>query len=101
MAKHRNRTDLKIKYVSDNLELINRSKEYLNHKHQNQKTLSAKYYITEQIYLTNKTYKIDAPFQHVYGYQDTDSRGKLSMEAKLNIVAHKLAGQYQDQLGPY
>ena len=31
MAKHRNRTDIKVKYVSDNLELINRNKEHLNY----------------------------------------------------------------------
>ena len=31
MAKHRKRTDIKIKNVSNNLELINRSKEHLNY----------------------------------------------------------------------
>ena len=31
MMKHRKRTNIKIKYVSDNLELINRSKEHLNY----------------------------------------------------------------------
>ena len=31
MAKHKKRTNIKIKYVSDNLELINRSKEHLNY----------------------------------------------------------------------
>ena len=67
MAKLRKRTDIKIKYVSDNLELINRSKEHLNYNNPYpNNTLSAEFKITEQIYLTNKTYKIDASFQHVY-----------------------------------
>ena len=33
MAKHRNRTDIKITFVTDNLELVNRSKEHLKYKH--------------------------------------------------------------------
>ena len=49
MTKHKNRTNIKIKYVSDNFELINKSKDHNT-------TLSAEYDITEQIYLMNKTY---------------------------------------------
>ena len=64
-------------------------------------TLSSEFDITEQIYRTNKTYKIDASFQHVYGHQDTKSRGEMSIEAKLNVEADRLAGQYQDDLGAY
>ena len=102
MAKHRNRTDIKIKYVSDNLELINRSKEHLNYNNlYPNTTLPAEYDISEQIYMTNKAYKIDTSFQHVYGHQDTKLRGEMSMEAKLNVVPDKLAGDYQDQLGAY
>ena len=76
IVKHRKRTNIKIKYVSDNLELINRSKEHLkyNNPYPNN-TLSAKFDITEQIYMTNKTYEIDTLFQHVYGHQDNKSRG--------------------------
>ena len=33
MAKNRNRTNIKIKYVTNNLELVNRSNKHLNHKH--------------------------------------------------------------------
>ena len=63
LAKHRKRTDIKIIYVSDNLELINRSKEHLKYINPHPNTvLLAKYNITEQIYLTNTTYKIDASF---------------------------------------
>ena len=64
-------------------------------------TLSAEFDITEQIYLTNKTYEIEASFQHVYGHQDTKSRGKMSVEEILNIEADKLARNYQDKLGAY
>ena len=87
---------------SDNLELINRSNEHLNYNNPYPNTtLLAKYDIIEQIYLTNKTYNIDASFQRVYGHQDTKIRGEISMEATLNVVADKLAGDYQDQLGVY
>ena len=102
MAKHRKRTDIKMVYVSDNLHLINTSKEHKNYdKLYPNNTLSSKFDISEQIYQTNKTYKIDATFHHVYGHQDTKSRGELSMEAKLNIEADRLAGEYQDEFGTY
>ena len=102
MAKYSNRTNIKIVYVSDNLELIKRSKEHMNYKktYPND-TLSSEFDITEQIYLTNQTYQISASFQHVYGHQDTRSRGKMSTEAKLNVEADRLAGLYQDELGNY
>ena len=102
MAKHRKRTDLKIKYVSDKLQLINKSKEHLNYTSlYPNKTLSAEFDITEQVYLTNKTYKIEASFQHIYGHQDTKSRGKMSIKAVLNVETNRLAGKYQDELGAY
>ena len=69
--------------------------------HIQKNTLSSKFDITEQIYQTNKTYKIDASFQHVYGYQDTKSGGEMLIGAKLNGEADRLAGQYQDDLDPY
>ena len=102
MVKHKKRTNIKIKYVSDNLEPINRTKEHLNYNNPYpNNTLSAEFDITEQIYLTNETYKIDASFQHVYGCQDTKSREEISMETKLNVAVKQLAGKYQDQLGSY
>ena len=102
LAKYSKRTIIKIVYVSDNLELINRNKKYLNctDPYPNN-TLAAEFDITEQIYLTNQTYNIEASFQHVYGYQDTRSREKISAEAILNIEADRLAGEYQDELGAY
>ena len=33
MEKHRNSTDIKIKYLSNNLELVNRGKEHLKYDH--------------------------------------------------------------------
>ena len=102
MSKHRRRTDVKIVYVSDNLQLINTSKEHGNYKNSYpNNTLSSEFDITKQIYRTNKTYKIDASFQHVYGHQDTKSRVEMSIEAKLNVEADRLAGQYQDDHGIY
>ena len=63
MTRHRNNTNIKIKYVTNNLELVNRSKEHLNYKHPYpNNTLSVEYDVTEQIYLTNKTYNINTLF---------------------------------------
>ena len=102
MAKYSNCTKIKIVYVSDNLELIKQNKEHLNYKNPYPNdTLLTEFDITKQIYLTNQTYQIEASFQHVYGHQDTRSRGKMSTEAKLNVEADRLAGLYQDELGKY
>ena len=66
MAKHRNYTDIKVKFVTDNLQL---SKEHLKYKHlYPNNTLKSEDDITEQIYLTNITYNIEATFQHVHGH---------------------------------
>ena len=63
IVKHRNRIDIKIKYVSDNLELINRSKKHLDYINlYPNTTLSAEYDVAKKIYLINKTYKIEALF---------------------------------------
>ena len=63
LAKYSKRTNIKIIYVSDNLELINRNKEHLNYTNPYPNNiLAAEFDITEQIYLTNQTHKIDALF---------------------------------------
>ena len=102
LAKYSNCTNIKIIYISDNLELINRNKEHLDYTNlYPNNTLAAEFDITEQIYLTNQTYDIKASFQHVYGHQDTRSRGEMSTEAILNVETNRLAGEYQDKLGAY
>ena len=100
LAKYSKRTDIKIVYVSDNLELINKNKEHLNYTglYPNN-TLAAEFDITEQIYLTNQTYNIEASFQHMYGHQNTRSKETMSTEAILKVEADRLAGEYQDELG--
>ena len=99
MPKHRNHTNIKIKYVTNNQEFINRSNKHLNYRHSYPKnTLSAEYDITEKIYLSNKIYKISASFQHIYSHKDTKSRGYMSIEAKPNVVADKLVVQYQQKI---
>ena len=98
-VKHRNCTNIKIKYLSDNLELINRSKEHLNYVNLYPHTmLLSEYDINKQTYLKNKTYKIESSFQHAYGHQDTKSRGYMWIKAILNVEAYRLVGDYQDQL---
>ena len=102
MAKYSKRTNIKIVYVSDNLELINRNKEHLNYTDPYpNNTLAAEFDITEQIYLTNQTYNIEASFQHVYGHQDIRSRGTISAEVILNVETDRLTGEYQNELGAY
>ena len=102
MEKHRKRTNIKIIFISDNLELINRNKEHLNYTNPYpNNTLAAEFDITKQTYLTNQTYKVEALFQHVYSHQDTKSRGEISTKAILNVEADILAGKYQDKLVAY
>ena len=102
LAKYSKRTNIKIIYVSDNLELINRNKEHLKYTDPYpNNTLAAEFDIMKQIYLTNQTYNINASFQHVYGHQDTRSRGKMLTKAILNVEADRLAGEFQDNLGAY
>ena len=95
MTKHRKHTNIKIIYVSNNLEIINRNKEHLNYTgpYPNN-TLTAEFDITEHIYLTNQPYKIKVSFQHAYGHQDTKSIGEMSAKAILNVEADRLAGKY-------
>ena len=77
LAKYSKRTNIKIIYESDNLELINRNKEHLNYNDPYpSNTLAAAFDIPEQIYLANQTYNIKVSFKHVYGHQDTRSREK-------------------------
>ena len=67
LAKYSKRTNIKIVYVSDNFELINRNKENLNYTDlYPNNTLVAEFHITEQTYLINQTYSIEASFQQVY-----------------------------------
>ena len=102
LAKYSKRTNIKIIFVSNNLELINRNKEHLNYTDPYPNNpLAAEFGIIEQIYLTNQTYNIEESFQHVYGHQDTRSRGKMSAEAILNVKANQLAEKYQDEFGAY
>ena len=63
--------------------------------------MSAEFNITDQIYQTKKTYKIEASFQHLYGHQYTKSRRKITNVAILNVEADRLVGDYQDKFGTY
>ena len=95
-------TNIKIISVFENLKLINRNNKHLNYTDPYpNNTLAAEFDITEQSQLTNQTYNIKASLQHVYGHQDTRSRGEMSTEAILNVEADQLAGEYQYKLGEY
>ena len=61
LATYSKRINIKIIYISDNLELINKNKEHLNSTDPYpNNTLAAEFDITEQIYLTNQMYNIKA-----------------------------------------
>ena len=61
MVEHRKCTNIKIMYVSDNLEPINRNKKHLNYTDMYPiNTTSDKLDITEEIYLTINSYEIEA-----------------------------------------
>lgn len=86
IAKYKDRNDLNIKFISDNKELINRSNSHFKYTilYPNA-TLAAEYDVTEQVFLTHKTYGTTSTFAHVYGHQEKKIRfDKLPIEAQLN-----------------
>ena len=62
---------LRVHFISDNLGLINRSRDHLTYTipYVNT-TVQAEHDLIEQICRTNKTNNIKATFEHVYGQQD-------------------------------
>ena len=92
-----------VTFVSDNLELINRSRNHLEYINPYPNTtLTSEYDLTEQIYLTHKAYNINAKFEHVKGHQDDKLEyHELPLKAQLNIDADHLAGLFQRDHGKY
>jgi len=86
-----------VKFVSDNLELINRGNAHLVYGYPYPNTtLKSEFHLTEQIYRTHQAYNIKATFHHVKGHQDKTTKfDKLPLFAQLNIEADALAGVYQ------
>ena len=92
MAKYSKRTNIKIVYVSDNLELINRDKEHLNYTNPYPNdTLAAEFDITKHIFFD----ELDLQHQSIIpkrvwtsGYQIWR---EMSVEAILNVEADRLA----------
>lgn len=61
-------------------------------------TIKAKYDVTEQIYCTVTTYKLDASYHWVKGHQDDHTPvEELPIAAQLNVESDKLAGIYQEE----
>ena len=94
---------MKVKYMSDNMELVKREREHKTYEKSYAKTtLRAEYDLTEQTYMTNQENKIQAQYSWVKGYQDnTKSSEKLSLLAQLNVEADELAGKFQANHGQY
>ena len=84
---------IKVHYCADNLELIKRQQAHAHYTlPYSNTTLGAEFDLTEQIFLTQQQYKIQATFEHVKGHQDTNTPlHKLSIQAKLNVEADALA----------
>ena len=101
--RQENITPVKVQYTSDNLELIRRELKHTNYRDSYPNTtLTAEYDVTEQIYLTNQSNQIEATYSWVRGHQDQyRNTSELSLEAKLNIEADKLAGDFQQQYGKH
>ena len=92
IAKHRNPNNIKIKIVTDNLKLVNRSNAHLEYKHlYPNNTLKSEYNVTEQIFLINSAYKIVAMFHHVYCHQNSKSNRELTIKEKFNMKVDTLA----------
>ena len=93
LSIHFEMESLYITFVSDNLELIKRSRNHLDNTNPYPNTiLTSEYDLTEQIYLTHKTYNINAKFEHVKGHQDDKIEyHQLPLKAKLNIDDDALA----------
>ena len=54
---------MKVKHVNDNMELVKRGREHRNYVESYANiTLRAEYYLTEQIYMTNRENKIQAHY---------------------------------------
>jgi len=89
--------------VSDNLELIKRSRNHLDYINPYPNTtLTSDYGLTEHIYFTHKAYNINAKFEHINGHQDDNLEyQQLSPKAQLNIDADALAGIFQKDHGTY
>ena len=96
-------TPVKVQYTSDNLELIQRDLKHTRYRDSYPNvTLTAEYDVTEQIFLTNQSNQIEATYSWVRGHQDQyRNTSELSLEAKLNIEADKLAGDFQQQYGTH
>ena len=68
---------MKVKYVSDNTELVKRGREHKNYVELYANTiLRAEYDLTEQIYMTNQENKIQAQYSWVKGHQDNIKSSK-------------------------
>ena len=90
-----------ITFVSDSIELIQRSTSHLDYTNPYPNTtLTSEYDLTEQIYLTHKAYNINAKFEHVKGHQDDKLEyHQLPLNAQLNIDDDALAGLFQKDHG--
>ena len=78
---------LRVHFISDNLGLINISRDHLTYTipYVNT-TVQAEHDLIEQIYRTNKTNNIKATLEHVYVHQDDKvAKEDLPLPAQLNV----------------
>ena len=66
------------------------------------KITKSEFDITKQIFRTTKAYNISAIYNWVQGHQDWDKEyHKLDTNARLNVDADRLAGEYQRRKGTF
>jgi hypothetical protein len=85
-----------VHFMADNKALITRQLDHQSFttNYPNQ-TLLPEFDLTEQIYSTLFTHKIQSTFSHVKGHQDdSEDISKLCLNAQLNVEADRLAEQY-------
>ena len=94
--------NFQITYICDNNDLIQNCEDRLEYNIPfPNTTLCPEFDLIEEIYQTNKTYQIRPYFQWVKGHQDDDMTeyDDLTIDAKLNIGADKMAKEFNNEKG--
>ena len=93
--------EFRIKYVCDNNELIRNCEDRLTYDTPfPNTTLRPEFDLIEEIYQTNKKYKIRSSFEWVKGHQDDyEDEADLSLHATLNVEADRRAKEWNRENG--
>ena len=85
---------IRLEFMTDNIELVTRQHAPRQSKTHPNTTSSAKFDLTEQIYLIHISYKLKSIFRHVKVNQDISiNYNKLDLPTQLIVQSVKLAGK--------